>query len=467
MAITLAADELTDAEITDGIALGDISCAARLWVRLWPVALNAARELVGTADVPKLAAEALIGTIAVIAVGRGPRDDVKAFLREAVRELGGVDASSPAPYPGAWSPDVSTSPIMSSAFAGLPDLVQDLLWITVVGDRADQLIAEALDISTAAAGAVRVEALTTLQREHLAAHSDRADDPACRQAHAALAGAVEHPGAAGLPRETWMHLSACDWCTEAFHELVFSNAAIGALVDRAATARGAAPPTVEPEIEPETGPEIGPETEQVIGPETEQEIGPEIGMADDGGRIEPPATGPAPVDPPADPVPRRDVHAADAATPGNRRRRSRVLVWAVAAAGAGILTLIVAGHGADRSDPLQAGDPHTATPTRVAAPVPGVGEPSPTPTGHATAARGGSVVRPVRSTTHTPRAPRPGSSTSSSPTPATTPRPSASAPGSTPVETPTPTPSTSASPSPTPSPTSKPCDPLSALLGLC
>jgi hypothetical protein len=457
MAITLAADELTDAEITDGIARGDISSAARLWVRLWPVALNAARELVGTAEVPALAAEALIGTIAVIAVGRGPRDDVKTFLREAVRELGGVDASSPAPHPGAWTPDVSTSPIMSSAFAGLPALVQDLLWITVVGDRADELIAEALDISTAAAGAVRVDALTTLQREHLAAHSDRADDPACRQAHDALAGAVEHPGTAGLPRETWMHLSACAWCTEAFHELVFSNAAIGALVDRAATARGVAPPSVEPAIGPEIGMEIGPE----IGPE----IGMEVGLADDGGRVEPPAVEPAPVDPPAEPLPRRGAHATDASTPGDRRRRRRVLVWAGAAVGAAIVALIVAGHGADRSDPLETGGPRTAAPTRVAASVLGVGEPSPTPTAHATAATGNTVVRPVRSTTHTPRAPRPGSSTSSNPKPAPTPPPSPTASSSDPVATPTPTPTPSASP--TPSPTSRPCDPLSALLGLC
>ena len=39
MAITLPADGLSDAEITDGIARGDITSAARLWVRLWPLPL--------------------------------------------------------------------------------------------------------------------------------------------------------------------------------------------------------------------------------------------------------------------------------------------------------------------------------------------------------------------------------------------------------------------------------------------
>jgi hypothetical protein len=91
MAITLASDALSDAEITDRIGLGDLESAARLWVRHWPTALDAARRYVGPDEVPGLAAEALIGTVSAIAIGRGPREDVHGFVVEAVRELGEDD----------------------------------------------------------------------------------------------------------------------------------------------------------------------------------------------------------------------------------------------------------------------------------------------------------------------------------------------------------------------------------------
>jgi hypothetical protein len=435
MAITLAADELSDAEITDRIALGDVRSAARLWVRFWPTALNAARELVEPADVPGLAAEALIGTIAVIAVGRGPREDVQTFLLEAVRELVDDDGLPPAPYPGTPAPDVSASPIMSRAFARLPDLVQNILWITVVGDRADELIAEALDVSTTEASDVRVEALTTLQRDYLAAHTDRVEDLACQRAHDALAGAAEDPGTAGLSRETWMHLSSCAWCTEAFHELAFSNAAIASLVDRAATAPRVVATTV---------------------------VGPEIEVAEGGGLVEPEVVEPALVDLPADPLPRSGIHAAAASPSGSRRRRGRVMAGAALVAAVVVVvvvTMIVAGHGPDRSDPLEAAGPPTATPTQTAASVPGGTSPSLTPTSNPTVAAGhtaGTVVSDVPSPTITSRAPKPGTSASSSPTPTPTPQPS-------PTETPTPTPT----PSPSPSPTPTRCNALGRLLGLC
>ena len=91
MAITLASDALSDAEITDGIGQGDLEAAARLWVRHWPTALTAAREYVGPDEVPGLAAEALIATVSAIAIGRGPRENVSAAWRIKNRVDGGYD----------------------------------------------------------------------------------------------------------------------------------------------------------------------------------------------------------------------------------------------------------------------------------------------------------------------------------------------------------------------------------------
>jgi hypothetical protein len=451
MAITLAADALSDAEITDGIALGDLGCAARLWVRLWPTSLNAARDLVGPGEVPGLAAEALIGTIAAIAIGRGPREDVKPFLRGAVRELGDHGGPPPPGYAGAWSPDVSTSPIMSGAFARLPDLVQDLLWITVVGDRADEIIADALGISTTAAATVRIDALTTLQRDHLAAHADRVADPACHRAHHALALAVEDPGAAGLSRETWMHLSACAWCTTAFHELVFSNAAIGALVDRAATPSPVVPPVVPPVVAPDVG-----------APEVEVEVA--------GGLDEP-----ARANPPDEPPPRGRLHADVASSPpGFVRRHGRVLAGAVVVvAGAAVVALVVAGIGSDRSAPPEAAGPPTVTPTPAAGSALHGASPSTSDATEAVGSTPGTVVGDLPSTTVTPRAPKSRTVAPSSPSATPTPQPSATTPSveppaaSTPTPTPTPTPPPPPPPPPTPTPTPEPCSALAHLLGLC
>ncbi|MCZ4500461.1 MAG: polymerase sigma-70 factor [Marmoricola sp.] len=233
MGITLASEKLSDAEVTDGIGAGDVGSAARLWVRYWPTALGAARQFVDPAEVPGLAAEALIGTIASIGVGRGPRDSVESFVRDAVQELG--DEGTP-PAPAATPhPDVFVSPTMTRAFSGLTALAQEVLWFTVVGEETDELIAEALNISVENAAEVRQESLTTLQDDYLAVHVERAESNACRQTHAALATAVEDR-TAPLPGEDWVHMSACAVCTEAFHELAFSAIAISSLVDRSTLA---------------------------------------------------------------------------------------------------------------------------------------------------------------------------------------------------------------------------------------
>jgi hypothetical protein len=395
MAITLAPDELSDAEITDGIALGDVGSAARLWVRLWPTAQSAARELVEPAVVPGLAAEALIGTIAAIAVGRGPREDVTAFVRGAVRELGEDDGPPPAAHSGASYPDVFASPMMSRAFAGLPDRAQEILRIAVVGDHAAE---------------VRAEALTALQRAYLAEHTDRAEGVACRLAHGATAGAVEEANQGGLSGETWVHLSSCAWCTEAFHELAFSNTALSALVDRAVWA-----PAVE--------------TLAVVEPET----------------VEPPR-----VELPAAPAP-PGIHAA-AAPPGFLRRHGRIMAGAaVAVAATAVIAVIMAGQGgagrsaAGAEQSQDASEPPDSTPTAsqtLAVPSVLVPSPSVTPA---------SDTSDAPSRKPSPRTPRPSGSTSSSPSTAPEPTPTASPP----------------SPTPAPTPTAAPCNPVLHLLGLC
>lgn len=228
MAITLASDGFGDAKITDGIGLGDLASATRLWVRHWPSALAAAHRFVEPAEVPGLAAEALIGTVAAIAIGRGPREDVAGFVSAAVRELGDDEEPFESGDP---VPVLFVSPTMSRAFDELDPETR-----RVLRDAADS-------------GTADERALTVLQHYYLAEHIDSAQTQACRRTHISLMSAVDGSARDGLAGQTWLHLSTCAWCTEAFHEVAFSNTALAALVDPAVLARVPDAP-VAPVVEP-------------------------------------------------------------------------------------------------------------------------------------------------------------------------------------------------------------------------
>lgn len=442
MAITLGSVVLSDAEVTDGIGFGDVAAAARLWVGHWPVALSAARTYVEPDEVPGLAAEALIGTIAAIAVGRGPREDLTAFVVAAVTELGEGDDPPSASRTATAPPEVFTSPMMTRAFAGLAAEDQEILWLTIAGEQTDQLIAEALNLPVSDAAAVRHGALTALQRDYLAEHTERAESAACRQAHGAMAAAVTR--ATSLSGSTWVHMSECAWCTEAFHELAFSNVAINALVDREALA------PVVPVV-----------LEDVVTPAVV------IPGLQDPGPLEPVAVSAVSADPaaaepvvPPTPLEPGGFHAAPAADrlAFLRRRRVRFAAGAVLTAAAITLGVVVISgldspegslasaqtepdqDTTDQPQPFESVAPPSTD--RIPKPTTTAGSPTPTPSATPTrsaqqSTRPSATPRPRPSTTPTPVVPKP---------------------------TPTSVPTTAV---PTPTPTAPPCNALQHLLGFC
>lgn len=229
MAITLAHDSLSDAEVTDGIGRGDLASAARLWVRHWSTALSTARLYVERAEVPGLAAEALIGTISMTALGRGPREDVAGFVTSAVRELGEDD--EPVVLDTDAFPDVYVSPRLTRSFADLHAEDQELLRDLAFGVPRDEQTARAL---------------TVLQTSYLTGHLDEAPTRDCRSTHVALIAAAEQR-ADTFSNHHWLHMSTCAWCTEAFHELAFSNIALDALLAPTALSTAIVAPESMPE----------------------------------------------------------------------------------------------------------------------------------------------------------------------------------------------------------------------------
>ncbi|MCW2753096.1 MAG: hypothetical protein JWQ32_507 [Marmoricola sp.] len=414
MAVRLGSDASSDAQITDGVGAGDVGAAGRLWVRFWPVALSSARHFVVPAEVPGLAAEALIGTIASIVVGRGPREDVATFVQDAVRELGedeepGPTDRSAAPGSAVVLPEVFASRLMSQAFAGLSQESQTILWGGADRPEAD-------------------EALTELQSSYVARHIENAPTAACRQAHRALAEAVRAPSA--LPVADWVHMSSCAWCTEAFHELAFSGVGITALVDPAIVARATvvAPVEVPPATPPVTAAPV------LAFPL----------FADEPSAIEPwlahdETTETAAVDPEEETGRRRLVVMIAGVTAA-----AIIAVAAIAAAasslGNGATTPPSAGH-QHRSSSTLPGASHSTTPSPTPSSSASVDAPTASPT----------PVLVVNNATATPKKP--------APSPASKPTPTATRPPASPTAKPT-----KPAPSPTPTPT---CNLVMHLLGAC
>lgn len=440
MAITLASDSLSDSSLTDGISRGDLTSATRLWVRNWPTAVGAARLYVDRLEVPGLAAEALIGTISMTAMGRGPREDVASFVTAAVRELG-EDEDAPASQSGEIL-EVYPSPRMTRTFEALPTSAQQVLREVAEGRPSDEHAEHAL---------------TVLQTDFLRSHLAEAPTPECRSSHLAMSEAAERSATGGFPASNWPHLSTCAWCTEAFHEIAFSNTALSALITPAAFAAVSpivAPTTLsEPVAEPEPA-----AAATVVGLEA-------VTGAEGAGAVE-------------------TAEGAEAAESTSHRAgapallrggRNRLLGAAGVTAAAAVLALILTqtlSGGDDATEPSAANgalptpsalatdglDGFDATPTAPATPA------TPrTPSEKPSATEAAPLVLPTPAPTSTSpspslseAAPKPAPKPTKKPTPKTTPSPTSPTTSSPPEPTPTPT------PSPTPT-----CNDFQHFLGIC
>ena len=460
MAITLASDVFSDAEITDGIGLGDLSSATRLWVRHWQGALAAAQQFVEPAEVPGLAAEALIGTIAAIAIGRGPREDVAGFVSAAVRELGEDDVPAVLGDP---VPVLFVSPGMTSAFAELDaDLQRDL---------RDSIRHRRTDDRT-------VSALTVLQHYYLAEHTDRAPTQACRRTHISLMSAADGSARDSLTGATWLHLSTCAWCTEAFHEVAFSNVALGSLIDSVAIDRVPAAPVVQidPPVDPFTNPLTDPLEDTapwLPAFESEPELEP---VAFAPSAIAPAVQEPDVIDPlqqvPEELIP--DERSTDEV--GVRRRgalaliggsRGRLVAATIATAAAvAVLVVVIGGSGSgDNVNPAAAlTDPTENSALDSPTTDPSFGAPD-TPSSSPTTST--TVSGPLTAAVTATTAATSGATTTPKPTKKPTKKPQAPQPTKSSAPEPTAQPTTEEpSPAPTATPTKR-CNGLQHLLGLC
>ncbi|MFL6158016.1 MAG: hypothetical protein ACJ72D_18145 [Marmoricola sp.] len=427
MTFALASDELIDVELLRLVRSGDASAAARIWVRHWPTALDTARTLVDAAEVPGLAAEALVGTLAAVALGYGPDGDLEGFVVDAVRELGEDEDAPPPTTATATYPDVFPSVTLGEVFAPLPVEDRQLLWASVAQGRDDADLASVLRTSRTEVARRRTDLMDRLTRDYVAAHVTAGTSTECIDAHAELDGAASAGPAALLPTRTWVHLSECVVCTEAFHELAHSTVALAALLGPAA----------------DPGPVVAP-------PRAARASAPAVSV--------PAAVVPAVVVAPQD---AEVVAAAVDPEPPTHKRRSRkgersrrrlavvaalivVLVGGVAALAAGM------GGGGGGTTPPSAKTPPTTT-----------GPTSPS-------------TDPVISSPSEPLDENP-TPASQAPTPTITAKPTKAATTAAPV-VPTPTkkptrkpsgPTSSPPATPTPTPTKKPCNLVNHLLGIC
>ena len=325
--------------------------------------------------------------------------------------------------------------MMTSSFAQLDPELQDTLRTAVaIGQLDDE----------------GLRALTVLQHYYLAEHTDRAETPACRRAHIAMMSVADSSATEGVPRKTWLHMSSCAWCTEAFHEVSFSNVALGALVEPAVLtppmpAVGAPLESFDTVAAPFEAAAVAPAVEPAF--EEPVYVAPEEPLLFD-----------------AQPVPEEEDEdegaVALAAAHAGRRSGRLVAIGIAAAAAISVVGVILIGQHDDTTSPTAAG---TDTTTQAAP----TGDPTPSDDALVTDSPSGSA------TVDAPRAPS--TTRAARPTVRSTPTKAATQPVSTPTRstpstsTPTSHPTTS-SPTPTSSPTATPtkrCNALQHLFGLC
>ncbi|HET6151429.1 MAG TPA: hypothetical protein VFE15_00635 [Marmoricola sp.] len=499
MTFALASDELNDAELLLRLRSGDPESAARLWVRHWPEALEVARDLVDVVEVPGLAAEALIGTLASVAVGSGPLDHLASFVTAAVHELA-EDELPPAPS-SVTIPAVFPSRTLGELFAGLPTGDQQMVWAARVVGRGAADIAADLGISASQVDAWTDDVLERLFEAYGPQHVLAAVSPECVDAHALLGEAAADRSAPLLPTRTWMHISDCAVCTEAFHELAHSSVALGALLGTTADP-GPVPVVVthvpvpvadeEAHLDPlhplfDTGetsfiavvPEepAAPEPEVPAEPEPEREPA-SVPVADSLAAVPLSTTLPAATLPAAEqPVPVEDP-IDELETPRRRHRTSRSRARVPLVAAVIVLALIGGGFlihdlGGKDATPAASGSASTKSPDQYTAPaIVGSSERSRTPsedstttapdasdeatTGASDPTTGPTSKAPVTPSKHPTTKPSTSPTHGSSGSPSSGPSSgSSSAPPSSPTSDPTST------------PTKKPCNFLQHLLGAC
>ena len=226
--------ELSDAELVRATRDGSRRAYAALYARHGLSALKYAKTLTSS-DAEDVVSEAFLKVYAAIKAGRGPEQDVRYYIRSAVRNtyISMVRARRAAPagdaiedVVGDRGADIASlrsfdGSAMARAFLSLPTRWQEVLWCTEVEGFTREHTATLLGMNANAVSALSFRAREALRTAWLQQHvSVRSDlDRGC-EATIPLLGAYSRQGLSRRDRlRVEHHVTGCAHCTSVVGEL--------------------------------------------------------------------------------------------------------------------------------------------------------------------------------------------------------------------------------------------------------
>ena len=234
-------DPTRDEELLSRAANGDLHAAGKLLAPMLPGLLPAAKRLAGDAIDPEdLLAEAVAAVLAKWADGAGPRDGVRNYLLQTMRNRALDEATSPRSRTRPLEFDVidveSTPPdatldldheldALRLALARLPEAQRTLLTETYHGGAKSRDLSEQQHRSAGAVYSLHSRAKAALRRAYLQVMLEEGAPPSCQHAIASLPTRI-----AASPDETEgvpAHISKCARCRHGWARFAVVWAALG------------------------------------------------------------------------------------------------------------------------------------------------------------------------------------------------------------------------------------------------
>lgn len=230
---------ISDLELINEVRAGNNSAFGVLYERYLGAARRMAQRLVTTpAEQEDLVAEAFARVLGMLRRGRGPDDELRAYLRMTLRNLAVTNfRRSGLVSPHAYVPDVRVptddddpvierwnSDLAAKAFATLPERWRVVLWHTAIEKKTPAEVAELLGMRPNAAAALAYRAREGLRKAYLGLHLSEVAHRECGPTLDRLAALVRNSLPAPLSRKVHAHLRNCPDCRERARLLTEVNA---------------------------------------------------------------------------------------------------------------------------------------------------------------------------------------------------------------------------------------------------
>jgi RNA polymerase sigma factor (sigma-70 family) len=234
-------EKASDQELIDAIHSGDSAAAEMLFRQQHPLALRVAQSVSDASSADDIAAESIEKLLRAIQSGAGPTEAISPYLIRIVRNTAIDHHRKRRDTPTDFNettllPDVedaadavNDSVLVRTAFDGLPERWQAVLWLSHVEDANRHDIATQLGIKPGAVSQLAVRAREGLRQAYLAQYAHTTDE-SCKEFSGRLPAYVRHRTNESENVRLLAHLDDCKKCSRMATDLTSLNQHLGKAV---------------------------------------------------------------------------------------------------------------------------------------------------------------------------------------------------------------------------------------------